>query len=120
MGYRQKRAGLNDNTFEILKFRTTHEPGPELEVPQEQPKDPRVTPLGRFLRSSSVDELPQLLNMLKGDVSLVGPQPEPPTYSGSCRIRPGLVNRWSFGLVAMTIALALVPFLLAGLVFFLS
>jgi putative colanic acid biosynthesis UDP-glucose lipid carrier transferase len=74
--FRQKRLGFNNNAFEILKFRTMiHAPGPELVVPQAQRNDPRVTRVGRFLRRTSLDELPQLLNVLKGSMSLVGPRP---------------------------------------------
>ena len=74
--FRQKRLGFNNNPFEILKFRTMiHVPGPELDVPQAQRNDPRVTRVGRFLRRTSLDELPQLLNVLKGNMSLVGPRP---------------------------------------------
>jgi putative colanic acid biosynthesis UDP-glucose lipid carrier transferase len=74
--FRQKRLGLNNTVFEILKFRTmVYAPGPEQDVPQARQNDPRVTRLGRLLRRTSLDELPQLFNVLRGDMSLVGPRP---------------------------------------------
>jgi putative colanic acid biosynthesis UDP-glucose lipid carrier transferase len=74
--FRQKRRGLNNSPFDILKFRTmVHMPGPELTVPQARRQDPRVTRVGRILRRTSLDELPQLFNVLKGEMSLVGPRP---------------------------------------------
>lgn len=74
--FRQKRLGLNNAVFEILKFRTmVHVAGPEHEVPQARQNDPRVTRIGRFLRRASLDELPQLFNVLRADMSLVGPRP---------------------------------------------
>jgi putative colanic acid biosynthesis UDP-glucose lipid carrier transferase len=74
--FRQKRRGLNNSPFDILKFRTmVYVPGPELAVPQARRDDPRVTRIGRVLRRTSLDELPQLFNVLKGEMSLVGPRP---------------------------------------------
>ncbi len=102
--FRQKRLGLGNSMFEILKFRTmTHCEVPEHDVPQAQPNDPRVTRIGRFLRRTSLDELPQLLNVLKGDMSLVGPRPHAlphndqysaliEGYWGRHRMRPGITG----------------------------
>ena len=74
--FRQTRRGLNNRPFDILKFRTmVYVPGPELAVPQARRHDPRVTRVGRVLRRTSLDELPQLFNVLKGEMSLVGPRP---------------------------------------------
>ena len=90
--YRQTRLGYKGNSFEILKFRTMYvdaeesldkilEQNPDLKAEYEAThklrKDPRVTPIGRWLRATSLDEFPQILNVLKGEMSLVGPRPEP-------------------------------------------
>jgi putative colanic acid biosynthesis UDP-glucose lipid carrier transferase len=74
--FRQARRGLNNHPFAILKFRTmVFVPGRELTVPQARRRDPRVTRVGRVLRRTSLDELPQLFNVLKGEMALVGPRP---------------------------------------------
>jgi lipopolysaccharide/colanic/teichoic acid biosynthesis glycosyltransferase len=71
--FRQKRPGLNGKPFELLKFRTmTNERDAQGNL---LPDAERLTPFGRFLRSTSLDELPELLNVLKGDMSVVGPRP---------------------------------------------
>ena len=73
--FRQKRRGFNGRTFHIWKFRTMHVLESDGPVRQAQRNDPRITRVGRILRRLSIDELPQLFNVLKGEMSLVGPRP---------------------------------------------
>lgn len=98
--FRQKRVGENERAIELLKFRTmTHNPnlsGPGVT----RSGDPRITPVGRFLRRCKLDELPQLLNVLRGDMSLVGPRPDlkqfcqalGPEHRMVLMLRPGLTG----------------------------
>lgn len=101
--FRQTRGGLAGAPFQILKLRTMRcrEDGPE--VTQAQREDDRVTRVGRLLRATSIDELPQLLNVLRGDMSLVGPRPHAtahdtyygariPDYYARYQARPGLTG----------------------------
>lgn len=79
--YRQERVGLNGKTFNVLKFRSMTvdaevEGGPKFAAEN----DPRVTPVGRFLRRTRADEIPQAINVLRGDMSFVGPRPERPYF----------------------------------------
>ncbi len=105
--YRQKRHGLNNEIIEVLKFRTMYVErcavGTEADLRQASPGDPRVTRLGRVLRCLSIDELPQLLNVLKGEMSIVGPRPhavahnqhyEPliEGYLARHRVKPGITG----------------------------
>ncbi len=101
--FRQARGGLGGTRFQILKLRTMRcrEDGPDLV--QARRGDARVTRLGRILRATSIDELPQLLNVLRGDMSMIGPRPHAAAhddYYGACipeyyaryQTRPGLTG----------------------------
>ncbi|WP_127104545.1 sugar transferase [Pararhodobacter zhoushanensis] len=114
--YTQERLGLNGQRFRMFKLRTMV-PGAaqrlnefldrdpalrvEWELTQKLKRDPRITPIGRLLRKTSMDELPQIFNVLRGDMSLVGPRPmlpeqmplylNPPAYLG---LRPGITGLW--------------------------
>jgi exopolysaccharide biosynthesis polyprenyl glycosylphosphotransferase len=112
--FRQERLGVNKRTFLIYKFRTMVPDAEKLiEALEDQNQvsgpvfkimdDPRITPIGRMLRRSSIDELPQLFNVLKGDMSLVGPRPLPVRdYQGfnedwqrrRFSVRPGITCLW--------------------------
>ena len=102
--FKQERVGLHNKTFYMYKFRSM-----ERQAPKEEKRawtvrnDPRVTPVGKILRRTSIDELPQLFNILKGDMSLVGPRPERPLfvekfkeeiprYMVKHQVRPGLTG----------------------------
>ncbi len=77
--YRQKRMGYDGRVFEMIKFRTMRQDAEkETGAVWASPDDPRCTPLGAFLRKASLDELPQFWNVLKGEMSIVGPRPERP------------------------------------------
>ncbi len=78
--FRQERVGRNGIPFDILKFRTMVARAEEQGLKITVGRDPRVTPLGEFLRRFKLDELPQILNILKGEMSFVGPRPEVPQY----------------------------------------
>jgi Undecaprenyl-phosphate glucose phosphotransferase len=77
----QKRNGFNGKTFDIFKFRTMYVRQEGAEVKQATRDDPRVTRIGRWLRKSSIDELPQLFNVIRGEMSLVGPRPHATSHN---------------------------------------
>jgi sugar transferase (PEP-CTERM system associated) len=101
--YRQLRVGLRGRPFEIWKFRSMRKDAEELGPQWAQADDPRISRVGRWLRKTRMDELPQLINVLKGEMSLVGPRPERPMFVQELRtvipyydlrhtIRPGITG----------------------------
>ncbi|MCK9912091.1 sugar transferase, partial [Microbacteriaceae bacterium K1510] len=103
--FRQRRYGQNNRVFRIFKFRTmavsVSEDGSAIR--QAERNDPRVTRVGRFLRATSIDELPQLFNVLAGEMSIVGPRPHAvahdehfekqlDVFARRRRVRPGLTG----------------------------
>lgn len=78
--FRQERIGQGLRTFFICKFRTMVVDAPLRGGPLTAPEDPRITRFGRILRKTKIDELPQLINVLRGEMTLVGPRPEVPRY----------------------------------------
>lgn len=78
--YKQSRIGLNGEEFSVHKFRTMRLNSDKLGLITVGGRDPRVTPIGYYLRKYKLDELPQLINVLNGDMSLVGPRPEVKKY----------------------------------------
>jgi Undecaprenyl-phosphate glucose phosphotransferase len=95
--FRQERYGLGNRSIRVLKFRSMRTDMQDLGgARQAQRNDPRVTPLGAFLRRASLDELPQLINVLKGDMSLVGPRPLPVQMRVQDRLNYEIVAEYSF------------------------
>lgn len=100
--FKQKRVGLKGKHFSIYKFRSMRLDAPKYARTPTSSTDPRITRVGRILRRTSLDELPQLFNVLRGDMSLVGPRPEMPFivegYSPLERMRlnakPGITGLW--------------------------
>jgi lipopolysaccharide/colanic/teichoic acid biosynthesis glycosyltransferase len=102
--FRQPRVGKNGKVFEIIKLRTMHLDAEQSTGPiWAKPNDPRITPVGKFLRMTHLDEVPQLLNVIKGEMSIVGPRPERPVfvdrfrnqipyYSERLRVKPGITG----------------------------
>lgn len=101
--FRQTRVGLNGRCFRIYKFRTMTVLEDGEIIVQAKHSDPRVTRVGRWLRRLSFDELPQLLNVLKGEMSLVGPRPHAlahdhafakliNSYAARCQVKPGITG----------------------------
>jgi lipopolysaccharide/colanic/teichoic acid biosynthesis glycosyltransferase len=111
--FHDRRVGLNEREFDMIKFRTMYVDAPErqggLEAANEAEgalfklrNDPRVTPVGRVLRRLSLDEVPQVLNVLRGEMSLVGPRPLPvrdflllePWHRKRYNVLPGMTGLW--------------------------
>jgi len=98
--YRGLRTGLEGRPFRMLKFRTMAVDAERTGVTATADDDPRITPVGRFLRKYKLDELPQLVNVLVGEMSLVGPRPEVPQYTALftpeeqaiLSVRPGITD----------------------------
>ena len=102
--YKQERVGLHNKPFQMYKFRSMGVQNPRQERGAwTVPDDPRVTPVGKIIRKTSIDEMPQFFNVLKGDMSLVGPRPERPFFVEKFReeiprymikhqVRPGLTG----------------------------
>jgi exopolysaccharide biosynthesis polyprenyl glycosylphosphotransferase len=87
--YRQERVGLHGKVFTLLKFRSMRVDAEAAGPRWATERDPRVTRVGAFIRAQRIDELPQLLNVLRGDMSLVGPRPERPCFTAQlARIIP--------------------------------
>ncbi len=98
----QKRVGYQGRRFRFFKFRSMYTDTPVYAVTPQSGNDPRITPIGRFLRRSSLDELPQLFNVIMGDMSLVGPRPEMPfivdqyneLHKQRLNVKPGITGLW--------------------------
>jgi lipopolysaccharide/colanic/teichoic acid biosynthesis glycosyltransferase len=99
--FRQVRVGLGGREFRMYKFRTMVPDAAARGPYHTQTDDPRITRVGHFLRRTSIDELPQLLNVLKGDMSVVGPRPDlpvqrelytPADWAARCSVRPGITG----------------------------
>ena len=99
--FRQTRLGLGGREFGMVKFRSMVKNAASIGPYFTAMGDPRITPVGRFIRRTSLDELPQLINVLLGDMSLVGPRPDVPVQRGMytaaqwnerCSVRPGITG----------------------------
>lgn len=98
--YTAQRVGLRGKPFRLFKFRTMYVDADRIGPGVTRENDPRITPVGRLLRRTKLDELPQLFNVLKGDMSLVGPRPEDPRYVAHytdeqrrvLTVRPGITS----------------------------
>jgi len=97
----QVRLGLWGREFRMYKFRSMVKDAARIGAYHTAANDPRITRVGRFLRRTSIDELPQLINVLRGDMSLVGPRPDVPAqralysdadWAARCSVRPGLTG----------------------------
>ncbi|MGF6356487.1 lipopolysaccharide/colanic/teichoic acid biosynthesis glycosyltransferase [Paenibacillus sp. 4624] len=101
--FKQERYGKNGVKFNIYKFRTMRTDAPKYGLSPTTSHDPRITRLGRILRKTSLDELPQLLNIIKGDMSFIGPRPEMKRIVEECYtdlerrrflVKPGITGLW--------------------------
>ena len=99
--FRQIRLGLGGREFGMFKFRSMVPEAAAIGPYYTQTDDPRITRVGRILRRTSIDEMPQLVNVLKGDMSLIGPRPDVPAQRGlysdadwaaRCSVRPGITG----------------------------
>ena len=102
--YNAERIGKNGKLFKMFKFRSMYVNAPDIRLADGSTyngkDDPRVTKIGRFMRSTSIDELPQVLNILNGTMSLIGPRPDPPDWINRypedvkvfLSVRPGLTG----------------------------
>ena len=99
--FRQTRVGLNGREFGMYKFRSMVKNAAQVGPYFTTDNDPRITRVGRFVRRTSIDELPQLINELKGEMSLVGPRPDVPAqrslytpvdWAQRCSVRPGITG----------------------------
>lgn len=99
--FKQTRLGMGGAPFGLYKFRSMVKDAAARGSYMTETDDPRITGVGRFLRRTSLDELPQLANVLKGDMSLVGPRPDVPAqvegylprdWAERCRVRPGITG----------------------------
>ena len=104
--YKAKRRGVGGKIFEMYKFRSMKMNAPDLRNADNStynsPDDPRITKVGKIIRRTSIDELPQLINIIKGDMSIVGPRPLPVYETEQCNeyqnqrllMKPGLTCYW--------------------------
>jgi lipopolysaccharide/colanic/teichoic acid biosynthesis glycosyltransferase len=83
--YSQQRTGLNGKTFKVHKFRSMYQDAEKRGVQWAQERDPRITRVGYWLRLMRIDELPQVWNVVKGEMSLIGPRPERPQFDAQLK-----------------------------------
>lgn len=100
--FSHKRVGINNKLFVIHKFRSLHIDTPSYSEKPDSTEDVRITAVGKWIRKTSLDELPQLFNVIKGEMSLVGPRPEMPFLAENYEdwenqrhlVRPGMTGLW--------------------------
>ena len=115
--YKQKRVGKHGREFYLYKFRTMHANSDKVDLLTYGGDDPRITPFGSFLRKYKLDELPQLFNVLRGDMSIVGPRPEVKRYTDLytvdqrkiLNVRPGITDNASITFIDENNLLAAQP-----------